>query len=87
MKTVPGIYDGNSVKPTGKVDVKPNTKVLITFLDQDTRPFPFPATTLGEVAGCLTTGPARTLDEMDEGIKRIAPAGGSAKCARGARRV
>ena len=72
MKTVPGIYDGSSVKPTEKVDAKPNTKVLITFLDEDARPSPFPVTTLDEVAGCLaTTGPARTLDEMNEGVKRL----------------
>jgi hypothetical protein len=72
MKTVPGIYDGDSVRPAEKVDVKPNTKVLITFLDEDSQPSPFPLTTLDEVAGCLaTTGPARTLDEMKEGVKRV----------------
>ena len=72
MKTVPGIYDGEAAKPTEKVDAKPNTKVLITFLDVDARPSPFPVTTLDEVAGCLaTTGPAKTLDEMNEGVKRL----------------
>ncbi len=71
MKTVPGIYDGSSVKPTEKVDAKPNTKVLITFLDQEARPSPFPVTSLDEVAGCLATnGTAKTLDEMNEGVKR-----------------
>ena len=72
MKTVPGIYDGNSAKPSEKVDMKPNTKVLITFLDEDSRPSLFPVTKLDEVAGCLATaGPTRTLDEMKEGVKRL----------------
>lgn len=72
MKTVPGIYDGNSVKPTEKFEARPNTKVLITFLDEDARPSPFELTRLEDVAGCLSaTGPAKTLDEMNEGVKGL----------------
>jgi len=35
MLTVKGVYTGKFVRPLAKVNKKPNTPVIITFLDED----------------------------------------------------
>jgi len=35
MLTVRGVYTGKFVKPLTKINKKPNTPVIITFLDED----------------------------------------------------
>ncbi|MBF0224666.1 MAG: hypothetical protein HQK76_04345 [Desulfobacterales bacterium] len=36
MISVRGIYDGQNIMPLEKIYVKPNVKVIITFLEEDT---------------------------------------------------
>jgi hypothetical protein len=70
MHTVFGIYDGEAIRPSEAVRARPNTTVLITFLDDDAQPVPFAPTRLENVAGCLPyTGPAKTLEEMHAAIR------------------
>lgn len=35
MISVRGIYNGKTIKPLTKIDKKPNTPVIITFLDEE----------------------------------------------------
>jgi hypothetical protein len=35
MISIEGIYDGQTITPLEKIHVKPNIKVIITFLDND----------------------------------------------------
>lgn len=71
METVRGVYDGKAVRPTEAVRARPNTKVLITFLDDETSPFK--PTRLASVAGCLPyAGPAKTLHDRHEAIRQRA---------------
>lgn len=73
MQTVHGVYDGQAIKPTEAVRARPNTKVIITFLDEDAPPSHFKPTRLDDVAGCLPySGPAKTLEEMQESVQRRA---------------
>lgn len=73
MQTVHGIYDGQAIRPTEAVEARPNTKVLITFLDEEPQPSPFEATQLADVAGCLAySGPVKTLDDMQAAVRRRA---------------
>jgi hypothetical protein len=59
MEIVHGVYDGQTIRPTEAVRARPNTKVLITFLDEEARPSPFKPTRLQDVAGSLSyAGPA-----------------------------
>jgi hypothetical protein len=70
MKVVEGLYDGKWVKPLHKVEAKPNTRVMITFLDEEARPRRV-TSSLNDVAGCLRyTGSAKSLDEMEDAIAR-----------------
>jgi len=70
MQTVHGVYDGETVRPTEAVEVRPNTRAIITFVDESPCQ-PFRRTTLDEVAGCLRyPGPAKTLDEMQAAVRR-----------------
>lgn len=70
MQTVHGVYDGQAIRPTEAVRARPNTKVLITFLDEEPQPSPFKATRLADVAGCLPyTGPAKTLEDMQAAVR------------------
>ncbi len=71
MQTIRGVYDGHAIKPTEEFAARPNTRVLITFLEQETERPGFPPTTLEDVAGCLRrTGPAKTLEDMETAIER-----------------
>lgn len=73
MQTVQGVYDGAMIRATEAFQARPNTKVMITFLDEEARASPFKQTRLEEVAGSLAyAGPAKTLQEMHEGVKRRA---------------
>jgi hypothetical protein len=75
MKTVHGIYDGTQIKATEPFEARPDTRVLITILDEQGQLGPFEATVLEDVAGCLAhTGPAKTLEEMRAGVLRHAQA-------------
>jgi len=71
MRTVEGLYDGKSVHPIGRIDARPNTRVKITFPDDERGDDGDAAgkATLDAVAGCLKwSGPAKTLEEMDAAI-------------------
>jgi hypothetical protein len=71
MHSVAGVYDGEAIRPTEAFEARPNTRVIITFLDD--APSPFPPTRLEDVAGCLPhRGPARTVEEMNEAVVRHA---------------
>jgi hypothetical protein len=73
MHTVRGVYDGQVIRPTEPVRAQPSTKVIIIFLEGDTPPSPFKVTRLEDVAGCLSySGPAKTLEEMQEAVARRA---------------
>jgi hypothetical protein len=73
MKTVPGIYDGQEIKPLEAFHARPNTRVMITFLDDDPRPAAFPRTQIEDVAGCLAhDGPTVSVDEMNAAVLRHA---------------
>jgi hypothetical protein len=73
MEIVHGVYDGQIIHPTEAVRARPNTKVLITFLDEETRPSPFKPTRLQDVAGSLPhPGTAKTLEEMQDAVRRHA---------------
>jgi hypothetical protein len=72
MRVVEGLYDGKSVHPIEKINAKPNTRVKITFPDDEKIGTPTPAA-LDAVAGCLKwNGPAKTVEEMDAAIARAA---------------
>lgn len=69
METVHGVYDGQVVRPIEAVRAPPNTKVLVTFLDEAAQASPFKPTRLADVAGCLQySGPAKTLEDMDAAV-------------------
>jgi hypothetical protein len=36
MRAIKGIYDGKKIKPLEKIPVQKNTKVIITFIEEDT---------------------------------------------------
>lgn len=36
MQSIRGIYDGKEIKPLEKINLKRNSKVIITFLDDET---------------------------------------------------
>ena len=68
MKVVEGLYDGEQARPLYKVEAKPNTRVIITFLDEEARPQQA-TSRLEDVAGCLQySGPAKSLEEMESAI-------------------
>ncbi|MCX7048049.1 MAG: hypothetical protein NTX50_21500 [Candidatus Sumerlaeota bacterium] len=71
MYAIIGIYDGAVIKPLQPVDAAPNTKVVITFLDEEDSKAPFAPTRFEDVAGCLHyKGPAKTLEEMEAAIEK-----------------
>jgi len=71
MRIVDGLYDGKSVHPMERVNAKPNTRVKITFPDEETANEAAQTSALDAVAGCLKwSGPAKTIEEMDEAIAR-----------------
>ena len=72
MREIEGVYDGETVRPLEKLDVKPNTRVIITFpVDKERSRAAMTQTRLEDVAGCLHfDGPARTLDDMEAAIER-----------------
>ncbi len=73
MHTVFGVYDGEAIRPSEAVRARPNTTVIITFLDDDAQPAAFALTRLEDVAGCLPyAGPGRTLEEMHAAIRHRA---------------
>ncbi len=73
MQTIPGIYDGEAIRPLERFRVRPNTRVIITFLEDEQRESVFPPTRIEDVAGCLAhTGPAKTIGEMDAAVLRHA---------------
>lgn len=73
METVHGVYDGQVVRLTEAARARPNTKVLVTFLDDVAQPSPFKTTRLQDVAGSLPyVGPAKTLEEMQAAVRRHA---------------
>lgn len=74
MQSVAGVYDGVTIRATEAFEAKPNTRVVITFLDGVTSPFPL--SRLEDVLGCLTyDGPSMTVEEMDEAVLRHAREG------------
>ncbi len=72
MREIEGVYDGETVRPLEKLDVKPNTRVIIMFpVDKERSRAATAQTRLEDVAGCLyNDGPARTLDDMEAAIER-----------------
>jgi hypothetical protein len=69
MQAVLGIYDGHTIQPLQEFRVRPNTRVIITFLDDDSRAKPFPCTRIEDAAGCLAYGgSARTIEEMNASV-------------------
>ncbi len=73
MQTIPGVYDGQVIRPLAEFRARPNTKVTITFIEDERRESPFPRTRIEDVAGCLAyAGPAKTIEEMDSAVLRHA---------------
>lgn len=73
METVQGVYDGQVVRLTEAARARPNTRVLVTFLDDVAQPSPFKPTRLQDVAGSLPYGgPAKTLEDMQAAVRRHA---------------
>ncbi|MCK9463656.1 MAG: hypothetical protein M0R80_28895 [Proteobacteria bacterium] len=71
MRVVDGLYDGKSVHPMERVNAKPNTRVKITFPDEEAADEAAQTSALDAVAGCLKwSGSAKTIEEMDEAIAR-----------------
>ena len=71
MRVVDGLYDGKSVHPMERVNAKPNTRVKITFPDEEAANEATRTSALDAVAGCLKwRGSAKTMEEMDEAIAR-----------------
>ncbi len=71
MRIVEGLYDGKSVHPIGSVNARPNTRVQITFPDDEQANDVERTAALDEVAGCLKwSGPAKTVEEMEAAIAR-----------------
>ena len=72
MREIEGVFDGETVRPLEKLDVKPNTRVIITFhVEKERSRAATTQTRLEDVAGCLyQDGPARTLDDMEAAIER-----------------
>ena len=73
MQTIPGVYDGQAIKPLKEFRARPNTRVIITFLEDAQRESVFAPTRIEDVAGCLAyAGPAKTIEEMDAAVLRHA---------------
>jgi hypothetical protein len=73
MQTIPGVYDGQAIRPLERFRARPNTRVIITFLEDEGRESAFPPTRIEEVAGCLAfSGPAKTIEEMNAAVLRHA---------------
>jgi hypothetical protein len=71
MRVVEGLYDGKSVHPMEQVNAKPNTRVTITFPDEEAASVSARTAALDAVAGCLKwNGPAKTIDEMNDAVAR-----------------
>jgi hypothetical protein len=71
MRVVEGLYDGKSVHPIERIDAKPNTRVTITFPDDESAGDSEKKSLLDDVAGCLKwDGPAKTIEEMDEAVAK-----------------
>jgi len=71
MRVVDGLYDGKSVHPMERVNAKPNTRVKITFPDEEAAGEAAQTSALDAVAGSLKwSGSAKTMEEMDEAIAR-----------------
>jgi hypothetical protein len=69
MRVVEGLYDGKSVHPLERIDARPNTRVTITFPDDESTGDSEETSLLETVAGCLKwDGPAKTIEEMDEAV-------------------
>lgn len=69
MIAVPGIYDGHHAKPIEPVRAPANARVIITFIDDLTTPA-VSHTRIEDVAGSLKwTGPAKSLNDMENAIK------------------
>ncbi len=68
MIAIPGVYDGKNIRPLEPVHAPANARVIITFIDE---PRSISSTRLEDVAGSLKwNGPAKTMADMDEAIKR-----------------
>jgi len=77
MESVRGYYDGKLVHPIEPVKAPTNARVIITFLDGETASRAVSQSRLEDVAGCLKyDGPAKTLEEMEDGIRRGAAESG-----------
>jgi len=73
MLTIPGVRDGEAIRPLEGSRARPNTSAIITFLEDEQRESVFPPTRIEGVAGCLAhTGPAKTTEEMDAAVLRHA---------------
>jgi len=71
MRIVDGLYDGKSVHPMERINAKPNTRVKITFPDEETATDAAQTSALDAVAGCLKwSGRAKSIEEMEEAIAR-----------------
>jgi hypothetical protein len=74
MQTIPGVYDGQAIKPLDGFRARPNTRVTITFLEDGQRESVFAPTRIEDVAGCLAyAGPAKTIEEMDAAVLHLDP--------------
>jgi hypothetical protein len=68
MRVVEGVFDGEHITLLERVVARPNTRVMVTFVEDITEPA---ATTirLEDVAGCLPyLGEAKTVEQMEEAI-------------------
>jgi hypothetical protein len=73
MPTIPGVYDGKTIGPLEGFRARPNTRVIITFLEDERQDPAFPPTRIEDVAGCLAySGPTKTIAEMNEAVLRHA---------------
>ncbi|OKY76790.1 MAG: AbrB family transcriptional regulator [Desulfobulbaceae bacterium DB1] len=62
------LRDAHQLEPGQTLEV---IDIAEGILLRPTRPYPYPATTLSDVAACLKyNGPAKSLKEMDEAIKK-----------------
>ena len=70
MFTIEGVFDGTSIRPLEAIHAQPNTRVVITFLEEHDSRGPFKLSRLEEVAGCLPyKGPALTIEQMDAAVQ------------------
>jgi hypothetical protein len=70
MRVIEGLYDGEKVQPLAKISARPNTRVMITFFDEDPS-MQSTETRLEDVAGCLKyDGPAKSLEEIEAALSQ-----------------